>query len=84
MNLSSSAQLIILTIAGLLSLHLTIRFVLHRTFTDFLLLISLLLLAALFLLEILFLKWPLIDFLLAVIIGVIGGLHLFRFLRFRS
>lgn len=84
MNLSSSAQLIILTIAGLLSLHLTIRFVRHRTFTDFILLIGLLLFAALFLLEIFFLQWPLLDFLLAIIIGVLGGLHLFRFVRFRS
>ena len=84
MNLSFTAHLIIVTIASLLSLHLTIRFVLHRTFTDFILLIGLLLFAALFLLEILFLKWPLLDFLLAIMIGVIGGLHLFRFLRFRS
>lgn len=84
MNLSFAAQLIIITLAGLLSLHLTFRFVRHRTFTDFLLLISLLLFATLFLLEVLFLKWPLLDFFLAVIIGVIGGLHLLRFLRFRS
>ena len=84
MNLSFAAQLIIITIAGLLSLHLIVRFVRHRIFTDFLLLINLLLFTALFLLEILFLKWPLLDFFLATIIGVIGGLHLFRFLRFRS
>lgn len=84
MTLSPTAQLIILIIAGLLSLQLMIRLVRHRTFTDFILLIKILLLIAVFLLEILFLQWPILDFLLAVVIGVNVGLHLFRFLRFRS
>lgn len=84
MTLSSTAQLIVLIIAGLLSLQLMFQLVRHRTFTDFILLIQILLLVALFLLEIRFLKWPILDFLLAVVIGVTVGLHLFRFLRFRS
>lgn len=84
MTLSSTAQLIVLIIAGLLSLQLMFQLVRHRTFTDFILLIQILLLVALFLLEIRFLKWPILDFLLAVVIGVTVGLHLFCFLRFRS
>lgn len=84
MNLSIAAQQVVLIMAMLISLHLVIRFIRDRTVTDFILLIGMLLFAALFLMEILFLKYPFLDFLLAVIIGVIAGLHLLRLLRFRS
>lgn len=84
LSLTPQEALFISLFQGLVLLHLLLRMVRQRSLADFFLFTQLALTLALFLMETLYLKLPLLDILLAVVMGVLGGLHLIRLLPWQK
>ena len=84
MMLSPELRLVFGVIACLDLLHLNLRMIRARSIADFQLFIFMALVTALYFMEILFLNLPLIDMILAIVIGSTVGLDLLRLIRFKK
>lgn len=75
MTLTDGQVVIFSALAGLVLLHLVYDMIKTGSFAGFFNFSLLALFLALFLMEALFLKIPFLDFILAVALGVLAGLH---------